>query len=99
VRCTRFAYHVWPDLEPAIDGVDVEVARAADDVAVRLADDERHRPELVAHVERGIDPLARFRRRRNARVPERHSSPSAPALEPASCSRASGSIRRACLRA
>ena len=36
----------------------------------RLADDERHRAQLRAHVERGVDPVQRLGRRGDARVPE-----------------------------
>ena len=60
-----------PDLQAAVRRVDVEVTRAADDLAGRfLADDERHRAQTLAHVERGGDVFRHFLRRCDRRVPQ-----------------------------
>src|SRR5450631_1278382 len=60
-----------PDLETPVRRVDVEVTRAADDVARSLlANDERHRIEALSHVERGIDVLTHFSWGRHTRVPQ-----------------------------
>ena len=60
-----------PDLQAAVRLVDVEVTRAADDIAGRFfTDDERHRTQTLAHIERGGDVFRHFLRRCNRRVPQ-----------------------------
>src|SRR6266576_353686 len=60
-----------PDFQTAIARVDVEVPRAADDLARGfLAYDKRHRIQTLAHVQRDGDVLAHFVRRRDCRVPQ-----------------------------
>src|SRR3954468_12951720 len=60
-----------PDLEPAMRGLDVEVSRAADDLAAcGLAHDERHRMLVRAHGKRRIDVSRRAFGCRDGRVPQ-----------------------------
>ena len=59
------------DLEPPVRRVDVEVARAADDLArPALAHDEGHRAQPLAHVERDVHVAGHLLRRGDAGVPE-----------------------------
>src|SRR6202790_909616 len=60
-----------PDFQTAVGRVDVEVSRAADDLARGfLTNDKRHRIQTLAHVERDGDVLVHFLRRRDRRVPQ-----------------------------
>ena len=59
------------DLEAAVPGVDIEVARRPDDVAAGVvACHERHRTLLVAHRQRGRDGARASFRARDAGEPE-----------------------------
>ena len=60
-----------PDLETSVRRIDVEITRAADDLAARgLAHDKRHRAVLLAHVERRRDVLTHPLGGGDRRVPE-----------------------------
>src|SRR5207249_874095 len=59
------------DLQPPVCRIDVEITRAADDLAARgLAHDKRHRAVLLAHVERRRDVLTHLLAGGDRRVPQ-----------------------------
>ena len=60
-----------PDLEPAIGGIDIEIARGSHDVTGRIVGNhERHRPQTLAHIERRGHVFTHALRWRNRRVPQ-----------------------------